>query len=168
MSALETARAPDLVEPLIGYRQWRLHRTTLRSPFVDYEWVRGVNTARCDLGAPHAERAPGRTCVCGLHAWYRPCPRLGYATPDLVAGVVVMWGEIELHPTGMRAQHAAIVALALPLARTSKRSAVLDVAGALEVEAVPARRLTAAALGHGRALASGMAPAEGHAWRSGG
>ena len=156
--ATARARAPDLVEPLVGYRQWRLQQGTLRAVFVDYVWGRGVNTARCDIGADHVEPPPGHGCVCGLHAWYRPCPRLGYAAPDLVAGAVVVWGAVELHPDGLRAQHAAIVALVLPLGRTSKRRRVVEVASTLEVEAVPARRLTATALDHGRPLAPAMVP----------
>jgi hypothetical protein len=143
------ARAPDYIEPVIGYRQWRLHDGALWSPFVDYRWQRGANTARCTLGAGHPEPAPGRTCACGIYAWYRPCPRLGYATPHLVAGAVALWGDIELHADGLRAEHAAIVALVLPPSRGAKRRSVLDLAAALEVETVPARRLRKAALGHG-------------------
>jgi hypothetical protein len=67
-------------------------------------------------------------------------------------------GEIELHPAGMRAQHAAIVALALPLLRSLKRHRILALADALEVVALPPRALTAAALDHGRPLAPGTAP----------
>ena len=156
MTAVE--RAPDLVEPLVGYRHWRLHDGTLRSPFVEFEWTRGVNTARCDVGAGHADCAPGHGCVCGLHAWYRPCPRLGYASPDLVGGAVALWGEVELHPTGMRAQYAAIVAVVLPLAHTAKRRRVVEAADRLEVEAVPARQLASVALHHGALLPAGMAP----------
>jgi hypothetical protein len=154
--AAAAARAPDLVEPLVGYRQWRLQDGTLHSPFAEYEWTRGVNTARCHVG--HTDGAPGRGCVCGLHAWYRPCPRLGYATPDLVGGAVMLWGEVELHPTGMRAQHAAIIAVVLPLAHTAKRRRVIAVANSLEVDAVPARHLTSVALHHGALLPAGMAP----------
>jgi hypothetical protein len=155
-----TARAPDLVEPVIGYRQWRLHDDALWSPFVDYRWCRGTNTARCTVGAGHPEPAPGHGCRCGIYAWYRPCPRSGCATPHLVAGAVAMWGEIELHPTGLRAQHAAIVALVLPLSRGPKRRCVVELARALEVEVVPARRLRAAALDHG--LPIRVTPGRGH------
>ena len=154
---MSDACAPDLVEALVGYRQWRLHDGILHSAFVDYEWSRGINTARCDIDARHRDPPPGHACVCGLHAWYRPCPRLGYATPELVGGAVALWGDVELHPTGMRAQHAAIVALVLPLAR-SKRRRVVGVADDLEVEAVPARHLTEVAMHHGGLLAAGMAP----------
>ena len=149
--------APDLLEPLVGYRQWRLHDGVLHSAFVEYAWSRGINTARCEIDVSHADPAPGHECVCGLHAWYRPCPRLGYATPDLVGGAVALWGDVELHATGMRAQHASIVALVLPFAR-SKRRRIVGVAEELEVEAVPGRELTAVALRHGALLAEGMVP----------
>jgi hypothetical protein len=155
---LQPAHAPDLVEPLIGYRQWRIDDGALWSPFAAYRWVRGVNTARCGRDADHPELPPGHECTCGLHAWYRPCPRLGYATPDLVGGAVALWGDVELHPTGARAQYAAVVALVLPLSRTSKRRRLMEIADALEVEAVPARQLTAAASHHGLPLGSGLAP----------
>jgi hypothetical protein len=58
----------------------------------------------------------------------------------------------------MRSERATIVALVLPLAHTSKRRRVVELADALEVEAVPARQLTATALDHGKLLASGLAP----------
>lgn len=151
------ARAPDLVEPVIGYRQWRAIATTLWSPFVAHRWVPGVNTAHCER-AGHPDPAPGHDCQCGLHAWYRPCPRLGYAAPDLVGGAVALWGEVELHPTGLRAQYAAIIALVLPLSRASKRRRVMAIADALGVDIVPARQLTSAALDHGVPISTGMAP----------
>jgi hypothetical protein len=158
VALLPAARPPHLIEPVIGYRQWRLHDARLCSPFKDYVWRRGVNRARCAMGTGHADPAPGHDCSCGLHAWYRPCPRLGYAAPDLVAGAVALWGEVELHPTGLRAQFAAIIALVLPLPRTAKRRRVMDVAEALEVEAVAARDLRTIALHHAAPIPSGLAP----------
>jgi hypothetical protein len=159
--SLAAVRAPDLIEPLIGYRHWRLHDTSLFSPFIEYRWTRGVNSARCTMAAGHADSAPGHDCVCGLHAWYRPAPRLGYATPDLIGGAVALWGEVELHPTGMRAQHAAIVALVLPLRHTGKRRRVIGIAAALEVDVVPARHLSAAAAQHGVPVTPELAPSAG-------
>jgi hypothetical protein len=143
------ARAPDLVEPVIGYRQWRLDDGALWSPFAEYRWQRGVNTARCTVGGGHPEPPPGHACACGIYAWYRPCPRLGSATPHLVAGAIAVWGEVELHATGLRAQYAMIVAVVLPAWRGGKRRRVVELADAFEVEAVRAHRLRKAALGHG-------------------
>jgi hypothetical protein len=152
------APAPDLVEPLIGYRHWRIEDGALWSPFASHRWIRGVNSARCTLEPGHADDPPGHACTCGLHAWYRPCPRLGYATPDLIGGAVALWGEVELHPTGVRAQYATVVVLVLPLAHTNKRRRVEAVADDLEVDLVTSRRLTAAALRHGSALQRDLAP----------
>jgi hypothetical protein len=155
---LPDRHAPDLVEPLVGYRHWALRDEALWSPFFDYRWERGVNTATCTCAGDHPESPPGRACLCGLHAWYRPCPRLGYAIPELVGGAVVLWGEVELHPTGMRASHAAVVALVLPLPGTRKRRRVIDVADAQEVDVVPARQLAATALRHGLPIATKLVP----------
>jgi hypothetical protein len=59
---------------------------------------------------------------------------------------------MELHGTGMRAQHVMVVALALPLTHGAKRRRIVSIADALEAEAVPARRLAAAARRHGEAI----------------
>jgi len=159
--SLAALEAPDLIEPLVGYRQWRLHDDALWSPFVDFRWRRGVNTARCGVAPGHPDPPPGHDCVCGIHAWYRPCPRFGYATPDFIGGVVALWGAIELHPTGVRAQHAAVVALALPLSHTPKRRRVIGVAASLEVETVPARHLTDVAAHHGCPVTPELVPTAG-------
>jgi hypothetical protein len=153
-AALAAARAPDLVEAIVGYRQWRVQDATLFSPYVDYARARGVNTARCEVADGHPDPAPAHRCVCGLHAWYRPCPRLGSAVPDLVAGAVALWGDVELHITGLRAQYAAVVALVRPLAHTPKRRRVTEIAEALEIDVVPAGALQACALRHGRPLSN--------------
>lgn len=79
-------------------------------------------------------------------------------TPELVTGAVALWGQIELHAHGMRAQHAMIVALALPFSRGPKRRRLLEAARGLEVPAVPARRLTATALEHGDIIPPRMRP----------
>jgi hypothetical protein len=151
--------APDLIEPVIGYRQWRLRGDALWSVYLDMPWCRGVNTARCASAAgDHDEAAPAHACTCGIYAWYRPCPRLGSAAPHLVAGAVVLWGAMELHPTGMRAEHAMVVGLALPLTSGAKRRRVTAAASALEVPAVPARQLAAAALACGRPLPRALVP----------
>jgi hypothetical protein len=79
-----------------------------------------------------------------------PCPRTASAgTPDLIGGVVVLWGRVELHATGMRAEHARVVALELPLSRGRKRRNLVEVAKGLGVPAVRHRELVAAAAEHG-------------------
>jgi hypothetical protein len=160
-AVLHAETAPDLVHPVIGFRLWRIDDGGLRSLYHDERWSRGRQTARCAAGrlAEHDEPSPAHTCTCGLYAWYEPCPRLAWAGSDsLVGGAVVLWGQIELHGTGMRAQHVMIVALALPLTHGAKRRRIVSVADSLEAEAVPARRLAAVANRHGEPVPYELKP----------
>jgi hypothetical protein len=153
------ATAPDLIRAVIGFRQWRLRGAQLWSLRTEDRWDRGAHTAHC-LGAGHHEGpAPHQGCTCGLYAWYGPPPRTASAaTSDLVGGAVAMWGKVELHARGMRAEHAMVVALALPLSWGAKRRRIMSAAAALEVPAVPARRLKRAALEHGDLIPKAMRP----------
>jgi hypothetical protein len=160
-AVLHAETAPDLVHPVIGFRLWRVDDAGLRSLYHDERWSRGRQTARCAAGrlAEHAEPSPAHSCTCGIYAWYEPCPRLAWAGSDsLVGGAVVLWGQIELHGTGMRAQHVMVVALALPLTHGAKRRRIASVADALEAEAVPARRLAAIAKRHGQPVPCQLKP----------
>jgi hypothetical protein len=151
--------APDLVHPVIGYRQWRVHAGELRSVHTWDRWKPGPMTARCHAAPAHDEPAPVNGCSCGFYARYSPPPRTAAAgTPDLVNGAVALWGRLELHPHGMRAEHASVVALALPILPGPKRRRVRGVAEALAVPAVPARRLTSVALRQGSPLPPAMRP----------
>jgi hypothetical protein len=151
--------APDLIRAVIGFRQWRLHGSELWSLRTEDRWQRGAQTAHCRSPVAHDGAAPSHGCTCGFYAWYAPPPRTASAaTSDLLAGAVALWGKIELHPTGMRAQHAMVVALALPLSWGSKRGRIREAAAALEVPAVAARHLRAAALEHGDVIPKAMRP----------
>ena len=153
------ATAPDLIRAVIGFRQWRLHGDELWSLHADDRWQRGLMTARC-LGADaHDGPAPQNGCTCGFYAQYAPTPRTASAaTSELVGGAVALWGQVELHAHGIRAQHAMIVALALPFSWGAKRHGVVAAARDLEVPAVPARRLIAAAREHGELVPRAMRP----------
>jgi hypothetical protein len=151
------ATAPDLIRAVIGFRQWRLHGGGLWSLHADDRWGRGLQTARC-LGED-AHDAPQNGCTCGFYAWYSPTPRTAsLGTSELVGGAVALWGRVELHAHGVRAQHAMIVALALPFSWGAKRRRLVEVANALEVPTVPARKLKAAALEHGDVIPRSMRP----------
>jgi hypothetical protein len=131
------ATAPDLIEAVVGFRQWRLGPGGLLSLHCAEPWPSATLEARCLHGRHPDRAAPVQSCCCGIYAWYQQTPRLASAgTADLVCGAVVMWGQIELHATGMRAQHARIVALALPFGR-NKRRALVEVADRLGVLALP-------------------------------
>jgi hypothetical protein len=137
---------------------WSLHGSELWSPRASDRWRRGVKTARCDE-TTHDGPAPANGCTCGIYAWYGPPPRGASATTsDLVAGAVALWGQIELHAHGMRAQHAIVLALALPYSWGDKRRRVLAAADALDAAAVPARKLKSAALQHGELIPRRMRP----------
>lgn len=85
--------------------------------------------ARCAVAA----QPPHDDCACGVHAWHEPVPYTATnPTRELVAGAVVLWGRIAVHETGMRAEHARIVALARPLG-AAKRTALEELAAALGV-----------------------------------
>jgi hypothetical protein len=158
MSA-DAVEAPDLIEPVIGYRQWRLAGDGLRSIACDERWRTASLDARCLAGGHPQEASPASSCSCGIYAWYEPCPRAASApTRDYVAGAVVMWGAIELHRAGMRAQHCRIVALVLPLSRWGKRDRVIDVAGRLGVPVVRHRDLRTLAELHGAPVAAELQP----------
>jgi hypothetical protein len=155
--------APDLIEPVIGFRQWLLVRGMLRSLHVGTPWPSALHRARCAVGRHHPTEAPAKECVCGIYAYYDPCPRTASAlTADFLGGAVVTWGRIEAHPTGYRARHARVIALELPLSRGPKRRAVLDAAERLGVAAVAHRALRELALDHGSPLPRSLRPAPTH------
>ena len=138
--------APDLIHPIIGYRQWRLVGSRLTSLFNDTRWDHAQITACCTSRDHHSELVPDHACSCGIYAYYDPCPRTAsVATRDLVGGAVIMWGRVELHGTGLRSEHAQIVALELPLSVGAKRRGMLKAADRLGVPAVPHRRLRSVA-----------------------
>jgi hypothetical protein len=150
--------APDLVVPIIGYRQWRLTADGLVSMYDGADWSQGQITAHCDQGHSPAE-VPAKDCACGVYGYYDPCPRTASAlTPDLVGGAVVVWGRIEAHAYGLRGKHARIVALELPLSRGRKRRAVVQAAELIGVPAVPHRKLKTVALEHGAVLQPALRP----------
>jgi len=154
----EDSVAPDLIVPLVGFRQWRLTDRVLTSLWDGSEWHEGRLTARCDRGHT-ADEVPAQHCSCGVYAYYEPCPRTASAaTPDFIGGAVVVWGRVEAHIYGMRGKHARIVALELPLSRGRKRRAVIEAADLLGVPAVPHRSLKKLALGHGEVLAPALRP----------
>jgi hypothetical protein len=70
MSALSPLHgsAPDLVEPIVGFRQWRLNGHTLSSLFADVPWRRNELRARCRVGGHDPRKAPShkRTDLVGV------------------------------------------------------------------------------------------------------
>jgi hypothetical protein len=151
--------APDLIEPIVGFRQWRLHGDALKSMFIDGDWEDAEQHARCYVGDHDPSDIPAHGCSCGIYAFYDPVPRTASSMTDLVAGVVVLWGRIEVHVTGMRGEHARLVALELPLTHGNKRRELMRAAERLGVPAVSHRTLKAVGYEHGRPLGRELRPA---------
>jgi hypothetical protein len=163
------SRAPDLIEPVVGFRKWRLVGERLKSPFIPLRWDEPVAHARCYpanrsllfgegwLEAPH--EAPHPDCRCGIYAWH-DLPSPGpVPDPDRVFGAVALWGRIEAHADGMRAQHARIAALGRPGSMGPAQTARLQaIAGRLGVALVDEAELRSVALQHGSPLPAAMLP----------
>jgi hypothetical protein len=160
-----SAQAPDLIHPVLGFRQWRLTEEGLWSLHWEQHWAEPTQVARCYAGGHDGTPAPVGGCSCGVYAWYSPSPRTG-AVGSYVTGAVVLWGAIELHATGMRAEHCRIVALALPFSRGPKRDRLMTSARRLGVPAVPYRALRRVAGEHGAPIPRQLRPPR--EWANGG
>jgi hypothetical protein len=137
---------PDFVEPLVGYRAWRLAGDALVpwSAGLAGTWTPGVNQARCLHAANDPRHAPPvADCSCGLYALAGVDDDRLRHDRDAV-GAIVAWGDVEVHATGFRAQYAAVVALALPAPMAAARR--------YGVPLVPRADLVAAALEYGRPI----------------
>jgi hypothetical protein len=150
---------PDFTEAVIGFRQWRLVDGELRSVYSPTVWATAELSATCSRDDHDPADTPAEDCDCGIYSYYDPCPRGASAgTPDLIGGAVIVWGRIEVHATGLRAERARIVALELPLSRGVKRRTVMAVAERLGVPAVPHRELMGLALEQGTPLQPSLRP----------
>ena len=160
MSALDggTTSLPDLIEPVVGFRQWTVRGDRLHSPFQGDVWDDVELAASCECGTHDPGDVPAPDCECGVYAYYDQPPRSSAATRDLVIGAVVLWGDMQLHGAGMRASHARIVGLALPPTNGAKRRRLVAAAAYLEVPAVPFRQLKAVARDHGAPTPVAMRP----------
>ena len=120
--------AEDAIRPIIGYREWVLVADQILSPLARTPWEAGTMRAEClprcrdaqglwRTAPAHPDPAPAPGCVCGIYAHFTPQRPRARERLALVRGAVVLWGRIELHRRGMRAEFARIVTLALPSAR---------------------------------------------------
>jgi len=162
-------QAPDLIEPVVAFRSWRVVEGRLRSVYLPVFWTERDMKATClcfdspdadaPRTAPSGHGAPDRGCTCGVYAYYEP--DLNFPTVDYrgVAGIVSLWGSIELHAEGMRAEHARVEALAL-YSRSSQRQieAVRGVARALGVDLVDLDEIEQAARRYGQHVGRDLVP----------
>jgi hypothetical protein len=120
--------APIYVLPVVGFRVWfvdddgclwpRTSEFAITRALVTEPWAVGTNHARCLLegvGRPF-HPVPANDCMCGLYGWHSPAAALRAcrAGSGLIAGAIIAWGDLQVHPSGFRAEHARPVALAAP------------------------------------------------------
>jgi glycine cleavage system H lipoate-binding protein len=152
MSA-EEHDAPDFIEAVVGYRAWHIDDDGLLRPwtFTALPWQPGANRAVCARDVRHAP--PVTDCMCGLYALSDPADRRLDFRADQAVGAIAAWGEMEVHRSGFRAEHACVTALALPDgAGFEQCEALARAAERYGVPLVPADQLSEEALRHGARL----------------
>jgi hypothetical protein len=164
------SRAPDLAEPVVGFRAWRAIGERLLSPYMPVRWEGRVLHAECLpanrallfgegwLAEPH--RAPHPACRCGIYAHHRPGAQSYYGEFDWLPGVVTAWGTIEAHADGFRAEHARIEAFGADRRWPERRLArARAIAVRLGVPLVDGRDLAAVADEFGAPVPVSLRPA---------
>jgi hypothetical protein len=103
-----------VIEPILGWRVWKLRRGRLGSWVIDFDWHPGENRATClTMNSPPCDAAPGEGCQCGFWAVWSPrscVARVGHSIepPWCVMGLMTGWGTVALHRhEGFRAEYAA-------------------------------------------------------------
>jgi glycine cleavage system H lipoate-binding protein len=153
--------APDLFEPILGFRAWHVvadGRLVPWSAGTAGTWQPGDNRAICLAARGGRHQAPGHRCTCGLYALTDVSdPRL---RPGVEAvGAVVAWGDVEAHRTGFRAQFARVVALAEPPLCPPEHTRLLELAAErYGVPLVAFGQLEATGREHGRPLEFDLLP----------
>lgn len=109
--------APDLIEPIYGWRAWRISRTVdgLRLCSIIYDDVWTPNeafTATCQASS-HSSGAPDTSCACGVYASRSSGAAKRYATGrndglfiGRAIGIVALWGLVFAGADGWRATFA--------------------------------------------------------------
>jgi hypothetical protein len=161
--------APDLIRPVVAFRAWRVVGERLMSPNIPVRWEGRTMHAECHpvqrrimrghqhgwLAEDHA--SPHPDCLCGVYAYHRPGRRNWFGEFEWVEGVVTVWGRLEAHPDGLRAEHARIEGLI----RRTELPAAERVAAALGCPVVERDEVEAFATRFGAPLPAGMLPGAG-------
>jgi hypothetical protein len=152
MSAPLSAAAgtvPDGFIPLVGYREWAIHRAgdggpALRSLFHPTLWPQDRPLSAVCLrpliwhgrGAAGHRAIPDPDCECGIYAFRRPdFETLREAKGPKARGVVRGWGRYVLGTSGWRCRFAAVSAV---LEDPEDRETSRELAGRYGIAVVPA------------------------------
>jgi hypothetical protein len=150
----EAVRTPDLIEPVVGFRSWRIDDDFLLSPSTDEWWPPGTELAARCLRGTHLEQAPAHDCDCGIYAYYEAwTTATWYATRpgDSIPGAVLAWGRIEASYRGMRAQFARLLCLGLPpWADRERKRRIYAEATRLGIQVTPLKNLARVAASAGQ------------------
>lgn len=96
-------------KPIKAYRVFALREGgELRSDSMDDIWRKSM-TARCKRYRNCAR--PSKNCWCGLHAFKRREMANKQGHISRVIGKVALWGKVQVHGNGYRAQYMKIIAL---------------------------------------------------------
>jgi glycine cleavage system H protein len=145
--------APDFLEAVVGYRAWHVEPDGRLRPwtFTSLAWDPGTNEAVCARDVRH--QPPVADCMCGLYALTDPADRRLDFRADQAVGAIAAWGDMEVHRSGFRAEHACITALALPDRADHDQRVALELAAQrYGVSLVAPEQLSAEALRHGTPL----------------
>jgi hypothetical protein len=107
--APESFDVPDGMEPLVGWRYWRVQSFALSSLTRSVQWpAMNRYEADCRLIARHGA-IPAAECHCGIYAAKDLDTLKELATPNvrlpLVVGKVALWGRVIPAERGYRAQY---------------------------------------------------------------
>lgn len=162
-----SAVAPDLIRPVVAYRAWKVVGDRLLSPLIPVRWEGRTMHAECHpyqrrimLGAQggwvaDAHVSPHPACKCGIYAHHHPGRRNWFGEFDWVEGIVTVWGRLEAHADGVRAEHARIEAL---IRRTEVPTAE-RIAARLGVDVIDRDEIAEVAPRYGDPIPAGLLPA---------
>jgi hypothetical protein len=142
--------APDIIEPVVAFRKFRVVDGRLRSLYEPIFWLDPMQEAECraaNRGHPPHD-APETGCTCGIYASHEPDYEFPAVDYRGVSGIVTAWGNIEVNAAGFRAQFVQVEALSIyerwsvrhtNAVRTAAEELGLDLIDLYDLEAAAAR-----------------------------
>jgi hypothetical protein len=140
---------PDIVMPIVGFRQWRVSAGRI-GPIGNGAaiWRQGPEwtQSECTSGL---HMSPGPRCHCGFNAWFRPDRIVGSEFP-MVGGIMLGKGVIEVHeqdPPGFRSEYGK--PLAFTWTKPEDEAQVRELGKSLNIPVVPFDMMETFAVEHG-------------------